>query len=742
MQPIHVTLTSMVNRLTQLAFYFLVSFSSILAEAQASTVLTLPATPESCGPMVIKYDPFEGPLAAASPVHLHVGRNEWQDVVNPDPAMSWDGSFWTYTYYPQPGTKVINCVFNDGSGTWDNNSGADWAIPLTGCLLPDQVSMTTGGSPSIVAPFGTNQNTIGESFVLTSKEGHVTTVEQGGFGSFGEIMLHADTNYLYLGGAQMDVQGSNHFEVLFIDVDTLPDDRLNLWAQSGLPNGLDKLHNLAFESPMDIAILLGDESGDETQSSFTLSDGSDMGQGLFYLSETSFTPVGGALLAQFDSQTTSSQDDDGNASTDYWMAAIPWASLNASGVDDIAVLKICGVLVSSTEQGNDRYLSSNFIGTIAQFPGGVDTNGNVGFNFMAVAPITIVPPSRITGELITNTVQLAAPDFGFLFNSSIGVRHRVYKGVHPSALSYYTSATSSPPSQAFTDLNAIVASERGIYAVKTQPEIVDLKLMCFNIRYGSADDGANNWTNRRAQVYALLNRESSDILTIQEAERFQLDEIHANVIGYSEVGEARNGGTSGEYSCILYKTELFNLLASDTFWLSSTPEVVGSISWGNAIPRICSWAKLQHKETGRTLFVFNTHLDHANQFSREQSIKLIVNRIATRDDITRPVLLTGDLNANEGNIVVQYLRDLQPLNGTTANQDGADLFDVFRARHPSATNAGTIHGFTGTTTSDKIDYIFHSEGVPHYDARILHDNENGSFPSDHFPVTSRFLLEE
>jgi len=710
----------------------------ITGNTMAASVVSAPSPPTGCDPVIVQFNPAPGPLSSASPVYIHIGRNGWQDVAIPDHKMAWDGTNWSYTYYPQPGTKSIDCVFNDGGGTWDNNSGADWEISIVNCNLPDHVSISSC-SPVLTAPAGTNQNSVGESFGIPHVEGYLETVRQGGFGSLGNVMLGADANHLYIGGRGMNIDGDGNFGIIFMDVNTLTDDLLNLWGVNGLPNGLDRLHNIQFESPMDIAILIGSEFGDGTYSNFNLPNGINVGQGLFYLGGSTFAPVNGALLAQFDSPTTTSADDDGNDRTDHWMAAIPWNSLNADGMDDVALIKLCGVISSSAESGNDRYLSSNFMGTYLRSPYGTDTNLNIGFNFMELKPATIIPQSRIHGEDIVASGLDSGTNYSCSFESPIGAHHRIYKGNHPDHVAFYGSITSAPPSQWFKDYKT--GDGVAIYAAGTHADLVDMKLMSFNIRYGSANDGTNSWISRRDQVFALLKREDPEIIGIQEAERFQLDEIHADVTGYGEVGEARNGGTSGEYSCIFYKTDLFTVMSNRTFWLSDTPDVVGSTSWGNTLPRICTWAKLQHKLTGRILYVFNTHLDHASQNSREQSIKLIVDRMANRDDTNRPFALTGDLNAGEANFVVQYLRDLQALGGTTAQQDGADMFDVFRVRHSSAGNAGTIHGFTGSTTGDKIDYIFLSTGVNHYDARILHDNINGRYPSDHFPITSRFLLE-
>ena len=40
-------------------------------------------------------------------------------------------------------------------------------------------------------------------------------------------------------------------------------------------------------------------------------------------------------------------------------------------------------------------------------------------------------------------------------------------------------------------------------------------------------------------------------------------------------------------------------------------------------------------------------------------------------------------------------------------------------------------------TGGKIDYILTTSDVHVLDAQILHDNAEGRYPSDHFPVTAR-----
>lgn len=253
-------------------------------------------------------------------------------------------------------------------------------------------------------------------------------------------------------------------------------------------------------------------------------------------------------------------------------------------------------------------------------------------------------------------------------------------------------------------------------------EAFDLHVMSFNIRYGSANDGANHWNKRSGLVFDVFQRHAPDVVGVQEALCFQLDEIRAQLPEYAEVGIGRDGGTNGEYSAILYRTNNLSVIESDTFWLSDTPEIP-SKHWGNACVRICTWARFVHLETKQTFYIYNTHLDHRSQPSREKSVRLILERIRQRKH-RDPFVLTGDFNAGEENPAIQLLK----ANG---------LVDPFRVLNPKATEVGTFNGFNGTTTGEKIDFIFTESATRTLKTTIVHDHANGRYPSDHFPVTAR-----
>lgn len=275
-----------------------------------------------------------------------------------------------------------------------------------------------------------------------------------------------------------------------------------------------------------------------------------------------------------------------------------------------------------------------------------------------------------------------------------------------------------------------------------EPAGMEVRALSFNIRYGTARDGANAWSERKQLVFDLIRRQSADVVGLQEALRFQIDEIRGATEGYAEIGVGRDDGKEkGEYSAILYRAARFRVDSSGTFWLSDTPEAVGSTSWGNDICRVCTWARLVEKGTDRAFWVFNTHFDHRSQPSRERSAELIGRRIRERSE-PDPFLLMGDLNAGEDNRAVRYLVGAldRASSGDHDVLPAPAMRDTFRALHPDADGVGTFNGFAGRTSGAKIDYIFAPPWVEVKEAAILRDSTDGRYPSDHFPVAARVVL--
>ncbi len=272
----------------------------------------------------------------------------------------------------------------------------------------------------------------------------------------------------------------------------------------------------------------------------------------------------------------------------------------------------------------------------------------------------------------------------------------------------------------------------------------ELLVMTFNIRYGTANDGENSWDKRKALVFGVLRKHGPDVVGLQEALRSQIDDIRAALPEYAEIGCGRDDGkTAGEYSAILYKKDQLAVAESGTFWLSDTPETCGSITWGNNCTRVCTWGRFVPKSTGKPFYTFNTHLDHISQYSRERSAILLAARIRDRAQ-KDPIILTGDFNVGEDNLVVKYFRGKQELHiaGDGKSRNPIPLVDTFRVLHPDASEVGTFHNFKGHRSNAKIDYIFAMPGTQVLQAEILRDNNDNHYPSDHFPVEAAIRLPD
>ncbi|MFL2436695.1 MAG: endonuclease/exonuclease/phosphatase family protein [Verrucomicrobiales bacterium] len=259
----------------------------------------------------------------------------------------------------------------------------------------------------------------------------------------------------------------------------------------------------------------------------------------------------------------------------------------------------------------------------------------------------------------------------------------------------------------------------------------EIDALSFNIRFDTSKDGENAWPNRKEMVGQWVKSESPDVIGLQEALRHQIDDIKKIATAYSEYGVGRDDGKSrGEHCTILYLKKRFSLDKSDcgTFWFSDTPEKIASKSWGNEIPRICTWARFIEKNTDKGFYVYNVHYDHRSQPSRLGASELIIQRISKRKRSNEPIILMGDFNASENNPAIKIFKD-EPLN----------LVDTFRVVKPDEKMVKTFHGFRGGSFSGgKIDHVFMLPKMGKVSsAEIVRFNKEKRYLSDHYPVRAK-----
>lgn len=247
-----------------------------------------------------------------------------------------------------------------------------------------------------------------------------------------------------------------------------------------------------------------------------------------------------------------------------------------------------------------------------------------------------------------------------------------------------------------------------------------LKLMSYNIRCGlcEAEGTPQYWPERKFLLAHLIQSQQPDLIGLQEAELFQVQDLVAMLPQYQWFAEGRDDGKSkGESTAVLYHKDKLQLLSASTLWLSETPEQV-SRGWDAALNRTVTQTKFKAVPSGQSFYFFNTHFDHQGQQAQLQSALLLATRVQQLPAASK-VLLTGDLNTEPG--TAPYLALAKVLN------DAALL-----AKEKPATVPATFNGFGRSPGLNKtIDYIFVSSALKVQSYQVDNRRYNGLYPSDH-----------
>jgi endonuclease/exonuclease/phosphatase family metal-dependent hydrolase len=273
-------------------------------------------------------------------------------------------------------------------------------------------------------------------------------------------------------------------------------------------------------------------------------------------------------------------------------------------------------------------------------------------------------------------------------------------------------------------LSLCTTSTRAQSADKTSPDT--LTVMTYNLRYASPNP-PNAWPQRRPLMRELIQKIAPDVFGTQEGLYAQLKDLASDLPEFEWIGAGRDGGSRGEFMTVFYRKARLEPLAFDHFWLSDTPEVIASSTWGNTCRRMVTWVRFLDRQTKREFFLWNTHFDHEVQAAREKSAELVRKRVAALDT-KLPLILTGDFNSVAGaNKAYDIL---------TGDKFFADTWTTARKRVNEGTS--TFNNFKGVPKGGRrIDWILTRGAVETERIEIVTFARDGQFPSDHFPVVAR-----
>lgn len=259
-----------------------------------------------------------------------------------------------------------------------------------------------------------------------------------------------------------------------------------------------------------------------------------------------------------------------------------------------------------------------------------------------------------------------------------------------------------------------------------------------NIRVPLPEDetSGNGWIARRKLCADVIRSRRPDIVCLQEVLRQPLHDLLDLLNGYSSFGfdgpemDARlQGYQLIAKNPILYATERYELVSAGGFWLSETPHLPATLSWGSARARHVNWVRLRDRKSPGEFRVLNTHLDHLSQTAREKQLRMILEEADTYD-AAFPQVLAGDFNLDATNPSFPLFAEHGWKESLATASEGC-------------ANGFTAHAFQGTQRSSgtgRIDFIFTRGNVVPRVAAIVRDGKDGRFPSDHYFVFARVTL--
>ena len=255
----------------------------------------------------------------------------------------------------------------------------------------------------------------------------------------------------------------------------------------------------------------------------------------------------------------------------------------------------------------------------------------------------------------------------------------------------------------------------------------------FNVRCSSVDasgdsvpsrpDDPDHWPDRLPVLVDHLRSAPPTLLGLQEPYRHQLTLIEEALPQHRTIGYGREGGSHGEYSPILYDDTRLELLEWDQLWLSDTPKVIGSTSWGNAIPRIVVWARMRARDDGAEFVAVNTHLDHRSEEARVAGGAMIIELRSLFPEL--PYVVTGDFNTPAGDSATYQ----------TFIDSGlfADTWE--RATERTSPEWGTFPNYAEPVLGKaRIDWVLVTDGFRVHSTGITPVVRDGRHASDHAPV--------
>lgn len=253
-----------------------------------------------------------------------------------------------------------------------------------------------------------------------------------------------------------------------------------------------------------------------------------------------------------------------------------------------------------------------------------------------------------------------------------------------------------------------------------------MKFVTFNIRCDFGQDGENCFCYRKPLIQRAIAQGQPDVICFQEVLPHVAAWLKENLTGYTVVGCGRGPALDDEQETIAFRSDRYNLVQMDTYWLSETPRVPASRYPDQSVcPRTCTEALLAEAETGRAFRVANVHLDHVGVEARRLGLRQVLGHLAQAELFpSAPAIVAGDFNVDP-------------------DGDELKVFDEFPGYVNATDGVGvTFHGYMRAEDPGSIDYIWLKGGLACDSVEKWTQSENGVYLSDHYPVCAQLRWAE
>ncbi len=261
--------------------------------------------------------------------------------------------------------------------------------------------------------------------------------------------------------------------------------------------------------------------------------------------------------------------------------------------------------------------------------------------------------------------------------------------------------------------------------IKSAQERVENKGEILVASYNTAAPWGNllegTHTTRRMHLWAKqINNTLPDSLGVQEINSFWVEDSKKLLPQYEYYGVKRGGDENeqkSEMNGIYYLKDKYNLLESETFWISETPEKESKYKDAGCY-RICSYVVLENKLTGFTYIHMNTHFDNSSVQAQNLGGKLVAEYAdkLTKKYENAPIVITGDFNQYSNGESVKLLNDKGFINANNGDK------------------TPTYHGWGENSHTEPIDYIF-VRGFETADYKAHTNTGEKTYISDHYMIS-------